>query len=228
MKRYTIPVLLSLFALASFSTVACRRSSDEVWSDTRSAGRHVKRGVGTLGGKHGESRMVKSSSDFNGEAKNDDFVSIDPDAKNASGLPQPKESPGDLGSSIPAIDAFKDPAQDPALAPIFKHIHFDYNSSLIGGDENLSTAQKIASFMKNHPNMYVFVEGHCDKRGPTAYNYALGANRAASIRELLAKEGVNAEHLFTISYGKDKPIAEGDTEESYFVNRRGQFRVWEK
>ena len=76
--------------------------------------------------------------------------------------------------------------------------------------------------------MYLFVEGHCDKRGPQAYNFALGANRANSVRALLVKEGVNADHIFTVSYGKERPLADGDGEEFFRVNRRGQFKVYER
>jgi len=231
-KHFVLFSLLGMAACLALTT-SCHRSSDEVWSDSKSAGRHVKRGINTLGGKHGESRQVRSSSEFSGD-RNDDFVSLDNDSKNQNihanddVLPQPKEGPGELGSRIPGIDGFRDPLQDARLAPIFQHIHFEYNSSLIKGDENLAALHKIAEYLKKNSGTYIFVEGHCDKRGPAAYNLALGANRANSIRTLLAKDGVDAEHVFTISYGKERPIAEGDNEESYRQNRRVQFRIYDQ
>ncbi len=240
MKTFSTFIATALLLAAfSVSSTSCQRSSDEVWNDTKSAGRHVKRGVGTLGGKHGESRELRSTDDFNGQAStlaaNEDFVGLDQD-----GMPhnlqvtendqtaQPRTTPGELGSNIPGIDAFQDPSQNPELAPIFQHIHFDYNTSLVKGDENIAVAQKIAEYLKAHPNVYVFVEGHCDKRGPAAYNLALGANRSNSVRNLLIQDGVDSEHLFTVSYGKERPCVDGDGEEFFKLNRRSQFRIYEK
>jgi peptidoglycan-associated lipoprotein len=233
-----IPILL-----AGCMSVGCQRSSDEMWNDTKTAGRHVGRGVGTIGGKQGTSQQVKDGSEFSdndssGKPKrvgHPDFIGLDDDQERlalqmggAESIPSPTESPGEPGSSIPGIEAFKDPALDPELAPIFEHVHFDYNSSLVKGDENQKILQNIADYLKNHPRMYVFLEGHCDKRGPLAYNFALGANRANSVRNFLVHEGVPYEHLFTISYGKEKPLFEEDGEEFQRLNRRVQFKIYEK
>jgi len=233
MKRFLLLVTFSSMALSLGVLTSCRRSSDEVWNDTRSATNHVKRGVSTLGGKHGESRQIGTSQEFSDPAKNDDFIALDADAKNQNmnvkdGVPQAKETPGELGSSIPGIEAFRDPAGDPKLAPIFKHIHFEYNSSLIKGGDNMAIIQKIGEWLKKHSKVYIFIEGHCDERGPAAFNLALGANRANAVRALLVKEGADADHMFTISYGKEKPLAEGHDEDAWKTNRRSQFRIFEK
>jgi peptidoglycan-associated lipoprotein len=234
MKSLRYSFTFALLALALTST-GCRRSSDEVYRDTQSAGRHVKRGVNTLGGKHGESRQVRDGAEFAGGSNaEDDFVPLDGEQKQNFAISdqdqnaQAKETPGELGSSIPGIEAFKDPADDPALAQIFQHLHFDYNSSLIKSDEDLTTTAKIADYLKSHPSVYIFVEGHCDKRGPAAFNFALGANRSNAVRNVLIKEGVDPDHIFTVSYGKEKPLVEGDDEEFYRLNRRAQFRIYEK
>ena len=236
MKRFSTFLATTLLAAGIMST-SCQRSSDEVVCDTQSAGRHVQRGINTLGGKHGESRELRSSDDFDGTGSKsgaDDFVSLDQDGNpnlhvtDSDQTAQPRETPGELGSQIPGIDAFKDPSQDPELAAIFQNMHFDYNSSLIKSDENLAIAQKIAEYLKNHPNFYVFVEGHCDNRGPAAYNLALGANRSNAVRNLLITEGANQEHLFTVSYGKERPLVDGEGEEFYKLNRRAQFKIYER
>lgn len=236
MKRFST-FLATTFFVAGMISTSCQRSSDEVVCDTKSAGRHVQRGINTLGGKHGESRELRSSDDFDGTAsKNggDDFVSLETDrtpnlhVRDSDQTSQPRETPGELGSQIPGIDAFKDPSLDPELAAIFQNMHFDYNNSLVKGDENLAIAQKIADYLKGHPNVYIFVEGHCDKRGPAAYNLALGANRSNAVRNLLITEGADQEHIFTVSYGKERPLVEGDGEEFYKLNRRAQFRIYER
>jgi peptidoglycan-associated lipoprotein len=228
MKRYSVTLVFVIGISTLF--VGCKRTSSDVWNDTKSAGRHISRGVNTLGGKHGDSRQINSAEEFaQGDMPRNEYLGFDDDSiKVTDDIAQAKETPGDVGSSVPGIDAFIDPASNPAYASIFKNVHFDYNSSLIKTEDDLFVVQKIAEYLKSHPNMYLFVEGHCDKRGPQAYNFALGANRANSVRSLLVKEGVNADHIFTVSYGKERPLAEGDGEEFFRVNRRGQFKVYEK
>jgi len=215
---------------------SCSRTPSDVWQDSKSAGRHVGRGINTLGGKHGESRQVRSSADFDGsdvatKKGGDDFIALDdsnPDLSISDHAPQSREAPGETGSAIPGIDGFKDPRDNPKTAAIFKHVHFDYNSSLLKGDENLITAQTIAGYLQMNPNVYVFIEGHCDKRGPAAYNYALGANRSNSVRNILVQEGVDKDHIFTVSYGKDRLLLEDDSEEAHRQNRRCQFKIFVK
>jgi peptidoglycan-associated lipoprotein len=67
------------------------------------------------------------------------------------------------------------------------------------------------------------IEGHCDERGTEGYNQALGERRALAIRELLVKTGVDAQHVFTKSLGKDLPALTGHDEAAWSKNRRGEF-----
>lgn len=237
MRRACV-LFLSFVALGTVGT-GCRRTPDDVWNDTKTAGRHVGRGIDTLGGKQGSSRQIKDGSQFgsdtiaSGSNHNNDFVPLSDDKLDlqlgdAEAIPAAKDSPGDPGSAVPGIESFRDPAQDPELAPIFEHVHFDYNSSLVKGDENIKIVQKIADYMKNHPRLYVFVEGHCDKRGSASYNLALGANRSNAVRTALIQEGISPDRLFTISYGKERPLFEDEGEEFFRLNRRAQFKVYEK
>lgn len=233
--------IVSLVVLLSLSS-ACQRSSDDVWNDTKTAGRQVGRGVKTLGGKGGDSRQVQSPEDFaaeedynNSNSRPDDFIAFEDEPvtgklsmSGSQNVPQPRETPGEAGSSIPGIDAFRDPAQDPSLAPIFEHVHFDYNSSMIKNEQNIAILQKIADYMRSHPNVYLFIEGHCDARGPAAYNFALGANRANEIRNVLIRDGISADRLFTVSYGKERLLFLEDGDEFHQLNRRGQFKIWEQ
>lgn len=225
------------FLLASVLLTSCCRSRDEVWDDTKSCGRHVKRGLGSLGGKHGDSRQVRSKEEFMRQDNqcygfNDDFIPLsDMDYSNEVAMAdfvtrQPKESPGDPGSAIPGIGSFKDPSTMPKLAGIFRNLSFPYDSSLIKGQQNLTAIANIAEFMKQNPNYYIFVEGHCDERGAEAYNLALGARRANAVRNALLKEGVNPDNVFTISYGKERPMMSGHGEEFWSQNRRAEFKVF--
>lgn len=231
-------MILSVLALSTLGS-GCRRTPDDVWNDTKSAGRHVGRGVDTMGGKQGSSRQIINGVEFGdggpiGRVDDQhDFTPLEDERLNlqvgdAESIPAPKDSPGEAGSAVPGIEAFKDPAADPELAPIFEHIHFDYNSSFLKDDENIKIIQNIANYMKAHPRLYVFIEGHCDKRGSAAYNFALGANRANAIRTALVQEGVSPDRLFTISYGKEKLLFDEDGDEFHRLNRRAQFKVYEK
>ena len=226
--------LFALFVLLAASS--CTRSSDDVWNDTQSAGRHMSRGVKTLCGFHGESRQINSNDEFDaagdvGLQPKSDFIGFDDASQIRVGdeeVLQAQETPGEDGSSIPGIDAFQDPSLDPALAEIFKHVHFEYNSSLIKGDENIAIITTMGDWMKARPGVYLFIEGHCDSRGPSAYNFALGANRSNAVRNLLIQEGIDHDHIFTISYGKERPLVDGEGEEIWKQNRRAQFKIYER
>jgi len=218
-------------------STGCQRSTDDIWNDTKTARRHVGRGVDTLGGKRGNSRQVTDESEFFGARKpsrgeQKDFIPLEDDEDllvgDSEAIPAPMESPGDEGSSIPGIDAFKDPSQDPELAAVFEHVHFPYNSSLVKGDDDLRIIRNVTSYLQKHPRMCIFVEGHCDKRGSAAYNFALGANRANAVRSALVREGLSPNRVFTISYGKERLLFEEDGEEYHRLNRRGQFKLYEK
>lgn len=235
MKTPFAQILLSLACILGASS--CNRSSGDVWNDTQSAGRHMARGIKTLAGFHGESRQINSPDEFDDsslQVRNSDYIGFEDDPSNGmhvgdgETVRQPDETPGDIGSAIPGIERFRDPEMDPELAEIFKQIHFEYNSSLVKGEENFLIIANITDWMQAHPNVYIFVEGHCDSRGPSAYNFALGANRANSVRNMLIKDGISYDRVFTISYGKERPLVEGDGEEIWRVNRRGQFKVYEK
>lgn len=248
MKTKQLFLFISLLVL-SLSLTGCRRNTDEVWEDSKSAKRYVNRGLRTMGGKHGSSRQVDNRAAFNADdqdtaASTNTFTFNDAaepeftplkDDENSDELAmanivstQPRETPGDPGSSIPGIDSFKDPSTISALAGIFKNVQFEYNSSLVKGQENLAIIRDIGDYLKKHPDTYVFIEGHCDERGPEAFNLALGSRRANSVRNLLIADGINPDNVFTISYGKERPLILEHHEEAWKQNRRDEFKVYQR
>lgn len=230
--------LLLIIAFA-FTLTSCRRSTDEVWDDTKTASRHVTRGISALGGKHGDSRVVSCPQDFyvaddQYYACGQDFVPL-PDSDNGGGVSvaefvarQPDTTPGDPGSSLPGIEAFKDPSTIPGMANVFQTIYFEYNSNLVKGQASIATVSKIADYMRTHPNVYAFIEGHCDERGPEAYNLSLGSRRSNAVRTMLIDQGVNPNNLFTISYGKERPAVFENYDEAHAKNRRAEFKIYQK
>lgn len=104
-----------------------------------------------------------------------------------------------------------------------KDIYFDYDSEAIRPDQQASV-QGDATFLNAHPNIAQFtVEGHCDERGSTEYNLALGDRRASAVKTALTQAGVNASRIRTISYGKEKPFCTESNETCWQENRRGHF-----
>jgi peptidoglycan-associated lipoprotein len=79
---------------------------------------------------------------------------------------------------------------------------------------------KQAEWLARYPSIRVTVEGHADERGTREYNLALGDRRATAAKNFLAAQGVDASRMTTISYGKERPYAEGSDEAAWAQNRR--------
>ena len=107
-----------------------------------------------------------------------------------------------------------------------KDVYFDYDKSDLRPDQQ-TAIQSDAQFLNQHSNINFTVEGHCDSRGSTEYNLALGDQRASSVKSALISAGVSANRVKTISYGKEKPFCMEETESCWQQNRRGHF-VYQK
>ena len=107
-----------------------------------------------------------------------------------------------------------------------KDVYFDYDKADVRGDQQ-SSVQADAQFFGQHSNMNFTVEGHCDERGSTEYNLALGDQRASAVKSALTAAGVNASRIKTISYGKEKPFCSESNEACWQQNRRGHL-VYQK
>jgi len=107
-----------------------------------------------------------------------------------------------------------------------KDVYFDYDQSAVRGDQQ-AAIQADAAFLNQHPGINFTVEGHCDSRGSTEYNLALGDQRASAVKTALISAGVSASRVKTISYGKEKPFCMEENEACWQQNRRGHF-VYQK
>jgi peptidoglycan-associated lipoprotein len=103
-----------------------------------------------------------------------------------------------------------------------KDVYFEYDSYEIRPDGQ-SAIQADAQFLKQHPGISFTVEGHCDERGSTEYNLALGDNRANAVKNALTQAGITADRIKTISFGKEKPFCTESNEQCWQQNRRGHF-----
>jgi peptidoglycan-associated lipoprotein len=82
------------------------------------------------------------------------------------------------------------------------------------------TLNRQAEFIKQHANVPFVIEGHADERGTREYNLGLGERRADSVKQYLIQQGVDANRLTTVSYGKERPAAVGHDQEAWKQNRR--------
>ena len=103
-------------------------------------------------------------------------------------------------------------------------IHFAYDSSAIRSADKTKVAA-VADYLKNNPDAAVRVEGNCDERGTEEYNRSLGERRALAGREELIRLGIESGRVDTLSYGEDKPVAEGHNEDAWRQNRRDDWVV---
>jgi peptidoglycan-associated lipoprotein len=111
-----------------------------------------------------------------------------------------------------------------AAKSALKTIHFDYDSYLLRQTDR-DILYSNAEFLLKRYKGKVRLEGHCDERGSDEYNLALGENRAKAALNYMLTLGVPAEQLSIVSYGKEKPVNEGHTEEAWAENRRVEFTL---
>jgi peptidoglycan-associated lipoprotein len=118
--------------------------------------------------------------------------------------------------------AAADRAAAEASKAVLKTIHFEFDSFLLS-QESRDILYSNAEYMLKKYKGKVVLEGHCDERGSDEYNLALGENRAKAARNYLLTLGVPDEQLSVVSYGKEKPVDSGHTEEAWAKNRRVDF-----
>ena len=134
--------------------------------------------------------------------------------------PAPVAPPTTAPAPPPAPKEYR--AND-ALEPI--HFAFD-KSDIRPADAKIMDA--TAAYLKANPNQLVLIEGHCDERGTSEYNLALGERRAKSAMNYLIANGVEAGRITTISYGKERPLCSEHNEACWSRNRNDTFLTKEK
>src|SRR5258708_28173111 len=108
--------------------------------------------------------------------------------------------------------------RDPFASGAADKIFFDFDQAVIRDDAR-STLDTQADWLSRNKAVSVQIAGDCDERGTEEYNIALCNRRAFAAQSYLAAKGVAPNRMSTISYGKDRPIAQGSTEEAWAQNR---------
>lgn len=142
-------------------------------------------------------------------------------------------------ASRPGCDDKKaeaEPDPEPATAPTanasmamtlkdaLQTIYFDYNQSSLR-DESKGVLNQVADILRRDPGLSIEIEGHCDIRGSTEYNLQLGELRARKVMKYLVAQGVDAKQIRIISYGEERPVDLGMSEDAHQQNRRAELQA---
>ena len=123
-------------------------------------------------------------------------------------------------SSLDALRRGESTATAPNSA--LKEIYFDFDQYDLSSDAR-ATLKKSGDWLRSNPSVRVEVEGHCDERGTSEYNLALGAKRAQAAKDYLVSLGVAPGRVSTISYGEEIPVCREHDESCWSKNRRDRF-----
>jgi peptidoglycan-associated lipoprotein len=130
------------------------------------------------------------------------------------------------GEDIALAEQPEDIVYIEAEPDVFENIHFEFDRYDIRPVDEV-ILQGIAAWLDEHDAKRVLIEGHCDERGTNEYNMALGEQRALAARRFLVGLGIESSRLSTISFGEERPLALGSTEQAWARNRRAHFVVSE-
>lgn len=120
------------------------------------------------------------------------------------------------------VNATPSPTDEDLFSKNVKDVFFDYDKSAIRPGE-VPTVQNDEAFLSQHPSIKALIEGHCDDRGSEEYNIALGISRAESVKRALVQEGIPADRVRTVSFGKERPFCTQDNEQCWQQNRVDHF-----
>lgn len=150
-----------------------------------------------------------------------------PPAVEAAPPPPPPPPPAPAAEASPRaltddeIFARKTLEELNAEAPLID-VFFDLDRSDLRDDAR-AMLQRHAQWLARWPSTRIAVEGHCDERGTTEYNLALGERRAAAIRSYLGDLGIQPDRIVALSKGKETPVCFDQTDGCWQQNRRGHF-----
>jgi peptidoglycan-associated lipoprotein len=111
-----------------------------------------------------------------------------------------------------------------AILIIREPIHFDFDKYNIR-DDAAAVLQVKAEVLAQTEDLLITIEGHCDERGSIEYNQALGQRRADATVQYLVSLGLSEDMFSTVSYGKERPVAQGSDEAAWQMNRRSEFVI---
>lgn len=124
---------------------------------------------------------------------------------------------GNVGAPAPG-------SQQDFVVNVGDRVYFDLDSYSVRSEAQ-PRLDAQAAWLARYPQVTVRIEGNADERGTREYNLALGARRAEAVRSYLISRGVSAARIDTISFGKERPIAEGSNESAWAQNRNAHTAI---
>ncbi len=125
-------------------------------------------------------------------------------------------------STVDPNDAIKKAAAARAL--VLETIYFDYDAAELRSDAQATLTAKLPVLTAN-PQIKIRINGHTDERGSDVYNIALGKRRAEMAKRFLTDRGIDASRIETFSFGRERPVQSGSTEDAWAKNRRDEFEI---
>ncbi len=101
-------------------------------------------------------------------------------------------------------------------------VFYDFDSTVLSAEAQNQLKQN-AAWLENNSANKALIEGHCDSRGTSEYNMALGERRASAAKEYLVRLGIASSRLETVSFGEERPFDTGKGEDAWAKNRRAHF-----
>lgn len=197
------------------SSIERGKSATLKWSSNNAASAELNQGIGAVATSGSREVFPTRSTEYTISVKNADGKTATASAMVTVRAPPPPDPPPPPKPDLPK--AFSSAGIRDAL--------FDYDKSDIRPDAaNVlrGNATALKNLLTDYPTASFLIEGHCDERGTTEYNLALGDRRATAAMEFLVNLGVPASKLSKVSLGEERPVCSVEDESCYQRNRRAR------
>jgi peptidoglycan-associated lipoprotein len=208
----------SVSITAEPSSIERGKSATLKWSSTNAASAELNQGIGAVATSGNREIFPTRSTEYTVTVKNADGKTASASAMVTVRAPPPPIPP--LPPKPDLSEAFSSSNIRDAL--------FDYDKSDIRpdtADALRGNATAIKSLVGEFPAAAFLVEGHCDERGTTEYNLALGDRRSTAATDFLVNLGVPASKLSKVSLGEERPVCSEESEACYQRNRRARIAL---
>jgi len=200
---------------ANPTTINRGQATTLTWEAKNAGNVRIEPGLGEVGATGNRSVNPASSVTYQATATGPGGTATDT-ARITVNIPPPPPTPPPPAPRPPDVSI------DQLFRQNVKEIYFDFDKADIRPDQ-VSALQGNATWLKSNANVRFTIEGHCDERGSAEYNLGLGDRRANAAKEYLISQGVAANRINTVSYGKERPVCRNADEECYMKNRRDAF-----
>ena len=208
----------SVSITAEPSSIERGKSATLKWSSTNAASAELNQGIGAVATSGNREVFPTRSTEYTVTVKNADGKSATASAMVTVRAPPPPPPP---------------PPPKPDLSEAFgssdlRDALFDYDKSDIRPDAANAlrgNAAALKALLADYPEAAFLLEGHCDERGTTEYNLALGDRRSTAAMDFLVNLGVPASKLSKVSLGEERPVCTEQDESCYQRNRRAHLRL---